>query len=326
VEQYIVRCLTSLIQQTYLNIQVVIVDDGSTDESPLICDEWTAKDSRFITIHKKNQGVAAARLSGVKAAKGEYILFVDADDWIAPSTVEESILLANSSSADLVIYDHMETDGGKRTSYEPHRRFPSAVGTSAEYALCCLFEGKYTWNCWQLFINRNLFSSKIDFLPGVQMGEDLGFTCQLLCQARTISFLPRSLYYYYQRPNSTTHAKIKLARQMRDVNSVETKLMEPLIHDLFPQLQGIWAESAIRLFYPYFLDTTLYAGDNADCINARKLLEKTAFRYSKYVHNPSIKELLRIGLINMKLLHFKAIAKICMKVMDTRTTNYSMRK
>ena len=87
-EQYLERCIDSVIGQTYKNLEIILVDDGSKDTSPVICDKYAAQDSRIIVIHKENAGVSAARNDGIDAAKGEFIFFIDADDWIDTKYIE----------------------------------------------------------------------------------------------------------------------------------------------------------------------------------------------------------------------------------------------
>ena len=86
-EEYLDRCLTSILEQEFVSYEVILIDDGSTDSSPLICDRYSATDSRFRTIHKKNGGVSSARNAGMALAQGEYVMFVDSDDRISPDAL-----------------------------------------------------------------------------------------------------------------------------------------------------------------------------------------------------------------------------------------------
>ena len=102
VEKFLNRCVDSVLSQTYKNIEIILVDDGALDSSPQICDEYTKKDSRVTVIHKKNGGLASARNAGLKVAKGDYILFVDSDDWIKDDTLEELLNIAVKNKVDFV--------------------------------------------------------------------------------------------------------------------------------------------------------------------------------------------------------------------------------
>ena len=103
VESYLPTCIESLVNQTYRNIEIVLVDDGSPDNCPALCDLYAAKDSRIKVIHKTNGGQSDARNFGLAEASGEYIMFVDSDDIIVPYAVEEAVKTSTNESADLVI-------------------------------------------------------------------------------------------------------------------------------------------------------------------------------------------------------------------------------
>ena len=107
VEKYLSRCVASVLQQTLSNIEMILVDDGSPDKCPSICDQYKEKDSRIKVIHKKNGGLASARNAGLKIATGEYILFLDSDDWIEPETVEELVSIAEQYQVDFVRFRPM---------------------------------------------------------------------------------------------------------------------------------------------------------------------------------------------------------------------------
>ena len=107
IEQYLSQCLDSIINQTYKNIQIILVDDGSTDSSGRICDEYADKDSRIIVIHKENGGLVSARKAGLREATGEYVVYVDGDDWIELNAIEHMVGTIERTKEDIVIYDSL---------------------------------------------------------------------------------------------------------------------------------------------------------------------------------------------------------------------------
>lgn len=110
VEMYLERCIKSIVNQTYKNLEIILIDDGSPDNCPQICEEWARKDSRVKVIHKKNAGLGMARNTGIENATGRYICFVDSDDYIALDTIEKAYNQARKVSADIVYYGHKEVD------------------------------------------------------------------------------------------------------------------------------------------------------------------------------------------------------------------------
>ena len=106
-EKYLAKCLDSIIRQDYSNLEVILINDGSSDNSKSICEEFCKKDKRFILINKKNEGVSEARNTGLDIASGEYIIFIDADDWIEPNMCKVLLDSLNSNEADMVFCNHI---------------------------------------------------------------------------------------------------------------------------------------------------------------------------------------------------------------------------
>ena len=111
VEKYLYRCVDSILKQTYENFELILIDDGSPDNCSQMCDELSEKDSRIKVIHQENQGLSAARNSGIKIAKGNYLTFIDSDDWISNTMFEDLINLIKEKNADISICNFIVTDG-----------------------------------------------------------------------------------------------------------------------------------------------------------------------------------------------------------------------
>ena len=111
VEQYLDRCIESIVSQTYRNLEILLVDDGSPDRCPQLCDEWAKKDSRIRVIHQENRGLGMARNTGIEQAKGRYLCFFDSDDYVAQHAVEEACTWAQREGADIVLYGMNSMDG-----------------------------------------------------------------------------------------------------------------------------------------------------------------------------------------------------------------------
>jgi glycosyltransferase involved in cell wall biosynthesis len=105
VEKYLEQCMNSVFNQTYRNIEIILIDDGSPDRCGLMCDEYAVKDSRVKVVHKTNGGVSAARNKGLEEADGDWILFVDSDDWVESDVCEVALKTAMENNADIVMFD-----------------------------------------------------------------------------------------------------------------------------------------------------------------------------------------------------------------------------
>ena len=110
VERYLDACVTSVVGQTYPDLEIILVDDGSPDNCPALCDAWAAKDTRIRVIHRSNGGLSAARNSGLDVCTGDYIAFVDSDDRLEPETLERALRAQQRSGADLVLFHYLCTD------------------------------------------------------------------------------------------------------------------------------------------------------------------------------------------------------------------------
>ena len=137
VEKYLNRCIFSIVNQTYKNIEIILVDDGSGDNSGTICDEWAEKDARIKVIHKSNGGLSSARNVGVSAVQGEYISFIDSDDYIRPTMIKDLVLCCEKFNADIGISNVMQI----YRNFELVMPDQEIYCCSGEKAVECLFYG-----------------------------------------------------------------------------------------------------------------------------------------------------------------------------------------
>lgn len=202
VEQYLNRCVSSIIKQSYANLEIILVDDGSPDKCPQLCDEWALQDSRVKVLHKKNGGLSDARNAGLKKASGNYICFVDSDDYVSTKFVETLYELIHLYNTDMSAVSLKEV-----FSMEQENIISSCVESivfEGEGALKELFSNNTFANyAWNKMYKRELFDN-IEFPVGKKM-EDLGTTYKLLMKAKKIAFSKEQLYYYYQREDSILH-------------------------------------------------------------------------------------------------------------------------
>lgn len=195
---YIRACLDSCVEQTYRDIEVICVDDGSTDESGYIADEYAAHDKRFRVIHKANGGLPSARKAGIEAAKGEYVFHLDGDDNIPLDAIEKLIAVATKESADIVIGDSVTiTD---TAHYETNSGITRPL-TSEEYIHYILVRGLF--NIWGRLIRASLYKDNpIEFPLHISIAEDLVQTFQLAHFAGKVCACHEICYYYYVRHTS----------------------------------------------------------------------------------------------------------------------------
>ena len=217
-ERYLDRCVTSVVNQTYSNLEIILVDDGSPDNCPQMCDEWAAKDSRIRVIHKKNAGAGMARNSGIEAATGEYICFFDSDDYVATDTIEKAYRLAVEEQSDIVVFglNNVNAEGRVVRSIVPESDQVTYAGEDVQKRfLPALIAAKPDSTC------RNVWMSACTCLLSMPMILDNGWrfaserdiisedVYSLLClyaYVRRVSVLPEALYYYCENGASLTHS------------------------------------------------------------------------------------------------------------------------
>lgn len=197
VEPYLRKCLDSIVNQTYRNLEIILVDDGSPDNCGAICDEYAAKDQRVRVIHKANGGLSSARNAALEIATGAYIGFVDSDDWIEVKMFEVLLSGLQTAGADISVCGHYE-------EYKSHRKeftWPKQLVLDKERALEKLLQNDQMKNLvWDKLFCRNLFDN-IRFPEGKTF-EDMAIMHWLFLQAEKVVCLPNALYHYLQRSGS----------------------------------------------------------------------------------------------------------------------------
>lgn len=212
VEQYLDKCINSIVNQTYKNLEIILVDDGSPDNCPTICDNWKDKDERIVVIHKVNGGVSTARNTGIKIAKGMYISFVDSDDTIKSNTYEEVIKAINKCEPDIIDF-----------GYEYVSRYGSNIANINKLKKDILYMQKdirdnilppllnlrkddeffvFDFVCNKIFKNNIIKSNNLLFDEERRVWEDRMFVVGFLKYAKSYYCLNDCFYNYMDVPNS----------------------------------------------------------------------------------------------------------------------------
>lgn len=210
VSRYLDACIKSLVEQSYSHIEIILIDDGSTDNSGQRCDKWADLDARIRVYHQINKGPAATRNEGVRLAEGEYILFVDSDDSLTENTVEKSVRLAVEQGSDIVCFDvSTDLDGALiDRSHLIAKPFPTILLSSGVDCLKYIYEGHIANYSWQFMYKKNLLhTSKVIFPENVHILEDAVFLNRVLPKANNVVYCAESLYNYHLRDNSLTRSK-----------------------------------------------------------------------------------------------------------------------
>lgn len=232
VEAFLDRCVSSLVNQAYRDLEIILVDDGSPDNCGVMCDEWAKKDDRIQVIHKPNGGLSDARNAGLSIATGSLIAFVDSDDWVSPLFIEQLYQAIRIGNYDIVECSIVRTEG------EEPKFGATSVKTVAYTASAALEQlirddvfHQYVWN--KLY--RREVVEEIFFEKG-KTNEDEFWTYQVFGRATKVGRLNSTLYYYYQRPDSIMGAQYSIKR----LDALAAKQQrQRYIGQRFPTLAGL---------------------------------------------------------------------------------------
>lgn len=211
-EQFLDKCINCLINSTLKEIEIILVDDGSPDNSPKICDYYATKDSRIKVIHQQNGGLSNARNVGINAAQGEYICFIDSDDFVSPDMFDKMYNLSETHNLDIASCGYSKVDlNGNIISLNPHP-YSDLILSKPEInkMLESAHKTQVIWYVWRnMYKKRIILENNIFFNEELKFAEDSIFNLYSFAYAKRIGVLEDLLYFYRDAPNSLTSRKGK---------------------------------------------------------------------------------------------------------------------
>lgn len=223
VEKYLSECIDSVLSQTYDNYEIILVDDGSTDNSGKICDEYAEKHDKITVIHKENSGPSKTRNVGLEISKGEYIYFLDSDDYLVSDAFDKLIKTAKKENADVVFFDaHSFADPEDAFDVKQGYLRKNDYKTDVGYSVLTELNKNKDFHCaiYLLLIRKSfLLKNEISFLKTAFCSEDMLFTYQLFCVAQRVAQCHEVLYYRRYRKSSIVTSK-KTARHYLSCKAV----------------------------------------------------------------------------------------------------------
>lgn len=224
VEKYLSCCIDSLINQTYKNIEIIIVDDGSIDNSGIIADNWSIKDNRIKVIHKFNGGVASARNAGLKSAGGDFVIFVDPDDWVTSDHVEYLLKLQSIDNADVCMTTALFT---KNKEKQIDKIIEKTIAP-AQAATLLLSPNMYVGSYSKIYRKQWLLDNNLWQNETIYSGEGLHFTVKAVQYANCVSISNKKIYYYRRNVNTSATTKFNINMFVNNEHSLNVIMQEKI--------------------------------------------------------------------------------------------------
>ena len=279
VENYLDRCLESLVNQTYRDLEILLVDDGSPDSSGEIAEVWQKKDSRIRVFHKENGGQSSARNLGLRQARGKYIGFVDADDFVEPQFAQTlySLLVKNNAGISAIGYQEVsDTILPEHDAFEPSDTEILDTHDAIRELFC---PDKYCDYLWNKLYRKELFSG-IGF-PDGQVYEDTGVLYRLIDRCEKMVWNPARLYCYYQRGNSTIRRE--------DIRAMHDRYA--MLRQRYLYVKGKYPD--IEMNYRQFFSESLLLSQYLDKDEQRRNREELKELWPRVKNTVSVKDKLK---------------------------------
>lgn len=281
VEKYLEKCILSIINQTYENIEILLVNDGSPDNSLMICEKYSKLDSRINVINKKNGGLSDARNAGMRQAKGQYFLLVDSDDFIHPQMVELLYKSIQESNADIAVCNYSIVQEGTEVSYTSYNADKLTYELlNRDEAILEQFNEKCTefTVAWNKLYHRDVFKD-VEYPVG-KIHEDDYTTYKLIYNSSKVAYIENELYFYLQRTNSIMGESFSINRFNRVI--AKKQRLDFLIE------QKIHIEKAIRAYfdaYKEYIDlySKAFPENKREIKKYKKDFSREKRYYSKFV-------------------------------------------
>lgn len=288
-EKYLNRCVESLVKQTYTELEIFLVDDGSPDNCPAICDKWAEKESRIKVLHLENGGVANARNSALKQASGDFIAFADSDDYLEPDMYERLVEIIKSTDADIAVCDYQINDESRGENITKILPYDDVMKRIAK--------GDYKYGVlWNKLYKKSVVNG-IE-MPVLRCSQDLPYNYFAFKNSAVIAESDLKLYHYYQNENSTVHKRF--GRMKYDA----VRARKIILDDAAAELREFALYGYILSLF-VFLNSIIETGECADMTDN---VRKEILKYKSEVRKSSAfskKDKLKIQLLSVSFTAYK---------------------
>ena len=248
VEKYLNECVDSILSQTFTDFELILVDDGTKDNSGVICDEYAQKDARVKVIHQDNAGQAVARNTGTDIAQGEYIIYLDSDDYICDSDFLSKLAEKTKNQTEVILYGYKKFFESNQTFGKDICEHPILLGKAPEKVIELLLQtDMYDGSPWNKTVRRDFLEQhQIRFVPGM-ISEDSDWYLQVVTLAKTYDSVNEAFVVYRQREGSTSHAP-KIKSLTDNLHILETWVQRFDEYGLSEEVKGLLTSVLARYY------------------------------------------------------------------------------
>lgn len=246
-ENNIVKCLESIMVQAYSNIEILCINDGSKDRTKKILEEYQKKDERIVIINKKNSGVSDTRNLGIKHAKGDYIMFIDADDYIEKNYIEKMVSTVKKYKCDLVISGHTEVKNDEKKEKTIYAEKEEIFEITYPKEINNAFKTFEFNPCWKQLISKELIqSNKIAFNKKIKYGEDMLFSLECYAKSNKTMYIKNFGYYYVINDTSVMRKKdIESIKKYYKDNKLTTDIIVEKLASTPENIQNLYFKTLV---------------------------------------------------------------------------------
>ncbi len=260
-QKHLSKCIDSIINQSYQNLQILLINDGSTDNSPAICDAYAERDSRIRVIHKENKGVSSARNLGIEISTGDYISFIDSDDWLEPGAYEHLVGCIFEHKVGAVIFEYfVDYESGKSV----HKAYNQLNGFMDRVKAIETTISPVNRFAWSKIYARELIEN-VRFDQNIHIGEDTLFACNALGNAQSAYYTSKPLYHHVQSEVSATRCAFNKKR-FTGIEAYQRLLQ--LCQSNYPKIIDV----ALSAYISLVISTIVELYDARDFPDSRKII------------------------------------------------------
>lgn len=287
VSDYLERCVNSLIQQNYKNIEILLIDDGSTDNTSVICDKLAVKDNRIRVIHQKNMGISATREKGIKNSKHQFVTFVDSDDWIHPDMYVHLMKAMIKENVDIAQcgFCKVSPDGKIEHRYQDFYNNKYEIYSHDEGVIKIIEDKEWGSYMWNKIYRKDVFKN-ITFPIGRGLGEDISIMHEIFNNAKSSIYFKDEYYYYYYYSNSICHNNNIESIAKRSIDHVNAQL---------DRYKFLLKHPEYNIVLPHLKNNVLYV-----CLSSLKLSLILTSYFPKEYFRELRKEVLSISLSSIE--------------------------